>query len=93
MARFKHEYKKRGKIHPLYIVWYNMKARCYNPNNKDYKYYGGRGIAVCDEWENPNVFVKWALENGWEQGLVTDRTNNDEGYGPHNCRFVTRRIN
>ncbi len=41
----KHGYYK----HPLYTVWKNMKKRCYNKNNKQYKDYGGRGITICDE--------------------------------------------
>jgi hypothetical protein len=45
---------------------------------------------MCDEWKgHPEVFIKWALENGYKEGLIIDRENNDAGYSPANCRFVT----
>lgn len=79
---------------PLYKVWYGMKDRCYNPKRKAYKDYGGRGITICDEWLNDLLaFIKWCEENGWEKGLEIDRENNDLGYEPSNCRFVTSKKN
>jgi hypothetical protein len=78
--------------HPLYQVWSDMKRRCYNQNMKQYKDYGGRGISVCRIWRNDSKsFIEWALSNGWKQGLVIDRINNDGNYTPGNCRFVTRK--
>lgn len=80
--------------HPLYNLISNIKSRCYNKNRSNYKYYGGRGITVCDEWRNdPASFISWALDNKWEKGLEIDRINNDGSYSPENCRFVTRQIN
>ncbi len=80
--------------HPLYIKIYQIYSRCYNPKHDNYKYYGGRGITVCDEWRNNNrAFVVWGLANGWRPGLEIDRIDNDKGYSPDNCHFVTRQQN
>ena len=91
---FKHGFANRDNHHPLYSKWRSMKSRCYNKKTKGYKHYGARGITVCDEWKlDAGAFVKWGLLNGWVYGLEIDRINNDEGYSPENCRFVTRIIN
>ena len=72
-----------------------MIRRCYKPKCCNYKHYGGRGITVCAEWlpENngKNNFIKWSLEHGYEKNLSIDRINNDMGYSPENCRWVTKR--
>lgn len=79
--------------HPLYDVFDALKKRCYSPNDKGYKYYGARGITVCDEWRNSfKAFYDWAISHGWEQGLDIDREDNDGNYTPDNCRFVTRPV-
>lgn len=75
----------------LYDVWCAAKARCNNPKNKNYKHYGGRGIKVCDEWENSfQAFYEWAMANGYKEGLSIDRIDNDGNYEPANCRWVTQ---
>ena len=82
------------RSHPIYNVWDNMKQRCCNPKKGFYTDYGGRGICICDEWKNnSNIFIDWALDNGWEKGLYIDRINNDGNYTPENCRFVGAVIN
>lgn len=75
---------------PIYSVWKAMKSRCYREKDKRYLRYGGRGITVCDEWiNNPEKFITWSYGNGYKQGLSIDRIDNNKGYAPENCRFVS----
>lgn len=78
--------------HPLRFVWGSMKDRCTNSNNKYYKYYGGRGISICEEWKTDfKAFYEWAINNGWQKGLQIDRENNNGNYEPSNCRWATQK--
>lgn len=70
-------------------VWGNMKSRCGDPRNHRYADYGGRGIRVCSAWLDFATFAAWALSQGYSDDLQLDRIDNDGGYEPDNCRFVT----
>ena len=84
----------------LYSVYKSMMNRCYNPKDREYKNYGGRGITVCDEWNSEygyDAFSKWALnESNYDvnadRGQCTlDRVDIDKGYSPYNCRWITNK--
>ena len=77
----------------IYYVWSQMKNRCNNPKYKKYCDYGGRGIKVCDEWENSfQAFYEYVsqLPHYGEEGYSIDRINNDGNYEPGNVRWATK---
>lgn len=76
----------------LYLVWVEMRQRCNNPKSRKFKHYGARGISVCKEWSTFEAFYKWAVLNGYKEGLTLDRIDNEGNYDPENCRWVTQLI-
>lgn len=90
---------------PIYWCWNEMNNRCHSKRKDLFRIYGSRGISVCDEWNRKNPkgfsnFYDWAIVNGWSEEKLPngrrkytlDRIDNDKGYSPDNCRFVTDEI-
>lgn len=78
----------------LRCIFDGMKRRCYDISCKAYRWYGKKGIKICDEWmDNPLKFQEWALQNGYGNSLTIDRINSDDNYCPENCRWVEKEIN
>ncbi|MCM1223754.1 MAG: hypothetical protein NC548_55815 [Lachnospiraceae bacterium] len=70
-------------------IYRMMLDRCNNPNSTAYRYYGGKGIRVCTEWENDfESFYKWAMSNGYADNLTIERLKIDENYQPENCTWI-----
>lgn len=76
----------------LYKIWMDMKTRCNNPNTPYFSKYGGRGIKVCDEWNDFETFRDWAIANGYKDDLTIDRINVDGNYESSNCRWATAKV-
>ncbi len=87
--------------HPLYKIWIAMRARCDNETDQYYYNYGGRGVKVCEEWDNSyEVFYNWCIANGWRKGLFVDKDVIPKKmgipallYSPEMCSIVTRTEN
>jgi hypothetical protein len=76
----------------LYGAYGNFMRACLNPGNKDYKYYGAKGIGVCSEWASSfKAFEAWAKSSGYTSSARLTRKDKDKGYSPGNCAWKARR--
>lgn len=87
-SRVKHGYSNTR----IYGIWRDMKRRCDSPSCATYRYYGARGIKVCEQWNNIVSFKDWAFANGYSDNLTLDRIDVNGNYCPENCRWVTMKV-
>lgn len=80
--------------HRLQIIFRNIKRRCYDADEKSFRWYGAKGIKVCDEWlENPKAFEDWAFKNGYADTLTINRIDEEKDYCPENCEWISSKEN
>ena len=90
-VRKKREYHGM-KDTPLYLVWASMVNRTTNHSNSRYKYYGERGIKVCNKWKSSfEEFCYWALSNGYDNGYAIRRKDVNGDFCPKNCEVVLKK--
>ncbi len=77
--------------HRLYKTWLGMMQRCNNPKQISYKYYGAKGIKVCNKWLDINNFIE-DMYPSFQEGLTIDRIDVNGNYEPTNCRWSTKTV-
>lgn len=86
--------KAKREYNILYSSWHAMKQRCYYTKHSAYKWYGGKGSKVCDEWINDyGAYREWAMSAGWYKGCNISRKNDTGDYSPTNCEIKSKKDN
>lgn len=86
-GRLRHGHTAAGAVSKEYRAWTNMKSRCGNPKDPKFKNYGARGVSVCERWSKFEGFIEDM--GSCPAGMTLDRINNDDGYHPENCRWIS----
>lgn len=91
-AKTVHGGSSRHGRSPLYNCWCSIKRRCYNPRNHDFKWYGGKGVKLCQRWHDYAAFES-DMGPTWFVGATIDRIDAAVNYEPGNCRWLSRAEN
>lgn len=84
--------KKHGMSNTrIYHTWNSMLERCYKEDGKSYKFYGAKGVEVCDQWKDFLSFYDWAVNNGYKEDLTIERIDCTGNYEPDNCKFISKK--
>lgn len=75
-----------------YNIWCGMRQRCLSENSRSYRYYGARGVGICEEWMSFENFYRWAVDAGYRKGLSIERIDPTGNYQPDNCKWIERRF-
>lgn len=86
-----HGHARKGAPSPTYRTWYNMKTRCENPRSSKYRFYGGRGIKLCERWRSFEAFLYDMGERPSAAHTIDRYPNKDGDYEPNNCRWATQK--
>lgn len=89
-----YDYSVKWNNSRLHLIFNAMIERCYNISDKSYRFYGKKGITICDKWiDNPQLFNDWSMSNGYSDYLTIDRVDESKNYCSENCRWITREMN
>lgn len=87
-----HPSRVNGKVTAVYACWQSIKDRCLNPKSQHWKWYGARGISVCERWSGKDGFNNFIEDMGVPlPGMTIDRKDNNSGYFKENCWWATKK--